>query len=139
MRLVLALIAFMMCTPPAAAETYHKAYGPAIGVGTDLHGASVNLHPVRAAPAAAATRVQVRVIDQEHDHVYFSLCRDLDRNGRCNADEGDVDIRGFDKLTWTPPGGIPAGTVLEVYVYTLYANETEMARGSSGYVAFTFW
>lgn len=138
MRVLLLLALASVLLPLASAETRNIPYGPALGLGTELHGASVNWRPVAVRSAENATSVNVKVVDNDSKNVYFAFCQDVNRNGRCSELHGDLDMHAFNTLSWTPPGGIAAGTQFDVYVYTAYADTTQTARATFGYVSITF-
>lgn len=142
MNKVLALgILLLLATPLALAET--KSYGPVVGVGANGNGAAAGEgQPTFLAPAAFTTAVAT-VSDDLGERTFISVCVNVVADNLCSRARGDLQMSGYDSVTLTGFGTLPAGTLVTAYVYTLMPGldsngNPVVGLGTTGTVTVTF-
>lgn len=136
--LVCTLLALALAVPLAAAET--AAYGPVVGVNVAGSGAAYGANQATLVAGAAFTSVTVTAEDNVGENTFFSVC--IERAGvpnLCSRRDGDLQANGFNSVTLTDFGTLPAGTEVTIFVYTAAVGaDGTVGIGTSGTVTATF-
>lgn len=139
---VLAAIASIFLT---AMPAHAAPYGPVVGVTVQGSGVASGENDPAFVSTIAFSHVTVNVVDDVGQHTYFSACVETTGNSLCSASDpqgADYQADGFDSVTLDIAGGLPAGTSVTVFVYTVAVGgglgDTTVGIGTTGTATATF-
>lgn len=137
-HLVCTLLALTLAVPLVAAES--ASYGPVVGANVAGSGAAYGANQASLVAGTAFTSITVTAADNVGDHTFFSVC--IERAGvanLCSRSDGDLQANGFDSVTLTGFGTLPAGTKVTVFVYTVAVGvDGTVGIGTTGTITATF-
>lgn len=137
--LLAGLLALALVAPPAGAES--ATYGPVVGVwASPVGGGAFGVNQAVLTAAADFTTVTISVADDLSARTYFTACIERGTLANvCSRSDGDISVGGFDTVTVTDFGTLPAGTTVTVFVHTLgvHTNGT-VGVGTTGTATATF-
>lgn len=134
-----ALLAFALAAPLAGAET--DTYGPVLGVwASPAGGAASGFNAAVITAGSAFTTVKIDVVDDLGADTYFSACIErANLPNLCSRNDGDISVGGFNTVTVTDFGTLPAGTTVTVFVHTLGVSaDGRVGLGTTGTATATF-